>query len=314
MRVSNNQIFNTFLKYDSAKQKDIARYTTELSSGKRILNPSDDPVALAQSLRFKSIQSDLDGYIKNIDLVQNTQQIAESALTNIVDSAQEVRVELVRLSSVGVLDIEDAEIIKDYLQSMRDYIATEANTQIGDKYIFSGVSSQTAPVAADGTYQGSTTETTVPVAKGVEVPIRFNGENYLGIDSNDNKMILTKVIDRTIEIIDNAANGTGSLQDLTAPDAVTVNGQAMSILEGFDTGLNQVMQYRSVLGSQNKTVSDLKNQHESFKVNYNELISKLEDVDYTGAITELEKSKVAYEATIASFNQNKDLSLLKYFS
>ncbi|WP_187646972.1 flagellar hook-associated protein FlgL [Nitrosophilus labii] len=313
MRISDSYIYNNFLRYDAARQKDIARYTNELSSGKRILNPSDDPLSNAQSLQFKSIKSDLDGYLKNLDIVRNTQQIAESSLTSIVDSAQEVRAEIVRLSNTGVIDMEDAEILKDYFVGMRDYIVNQANTQIGDKYLFSGVSSQNAPIDANGVYQGSDIETTVPIAKNIEVPVRYNGRNYLGIDNNDDKMILVKVIDKVVEIIDNAKNGTGSLNDINSANAITVNGTNMNILEGFDIGLNSVLQYRSIIGNQNKIVEDIKTQHEMFKVNYSNLISRLEDVDYTSAISELEKSKVAYEATIASFTQNKDLSLLKYF-
>lgn len=313
MRISSNYIFDTYLKYDKARQADIVKYSNQLSSGKKLLNPSDDPISLAQSLRFKSIKSDLDGYTKNIDITRNIQLISETALTNIIETSQETRVEIVRLLNTGVLDSDDAEVLKSYLIDTRDYLINLANLKIGDKYVFSGVTSQTAPIDASGVYQGSQDETTVPIAKGVEVPIRYNGNKYLGIDNDDDKMILVKVIDRVVEIIDNALSGTGSLTDLNRDDVVTVNGQTMSILDGFDTGLSAIMQYRSVLGSQNKTVEDIRMQHEMFKVNYSELISKLEDADLANSIAQLEKSKIAYEATIASFAQNKDLSLLKYF-
>lgn len=313
MRISSSYIFDTYLKYDKTRQKDIAKFTKELSSGKKILAPSDNPISLAQSLRFKSINKDLEGYLKNIDIVQNTQEVAETSLKNIIETAQETRAEVVRLHNTGVLDAEDAKILRDYFKDMRDYIINQANVQIGDKYLFSGVKSQTAPLDSNGTYQGGTNKTTVPVAKGVEVPIKYNGDDYLGIDSNDNKMILTKVLDKVINIIDNAISGTGSLNDINDPNAVTVNGSSMSILEGFDKGLNAVMQYRSIIGTQNKTINNLKTQHEMFQTNYSNLISKLEDADFAKSVAELEKSKVAYEATIASFNQNKDLSLLNYF-
>ena len=314
MRISSNYIYNTYLKYDKTRQKDIEKYTKELSSGKRILTPSDDPISLAQSLRFKSVRKDLDGYLKNIKIVQNTQEIAEESLKNIIESSQEARAEIVRLHNTGVLDSEDAKILRDYFKDIKDYIINQANVKIGDKYIFSGVKSQNAPIdTSDGTYNGETEETTVPISKGVEVPIRFNGKDYLGVDSNDNKMILVKTLDKVIDIIDNAVSGSGSLNSINDPNAITVNGQSMSILEAFDKGLDAVMQHRSVIGTQNRTADDLKSQHEMFKVHYSNLISTLEDADFTQSVAELEKSKVAYEATIASFNQNKDLSLLNYF-
>ena len=316
MRISSSYIYNTYLKYDKTRQKDIAKYTKELSSGKRILTPSDDPISLAKSLRFKSIRKDLDGYLKNIKIVQNTQEIAEESLKNIIESSQEARAEIVRLHNTGVLDKEDAKVLRDYFKDIRDYIVNQANVKIGDEYIFSGVKSQIAPIdTSDGTYNGETKETTVPVAKEVkDIPIRFNGKDYLGVDKKDNKMILVKALDKVIKIIKD-----GDLSKINDPNAITVKAnddeeeKPMSILEAFDTGLDAVMRYRSFIGTQEKRVNDLKSQHEMFKVHYSNLISTLEDADFTKSVAELEKSKVAYEATIASFNQNKDLSLLNYF-
>ncbi|WP_200763837.1 flagellin [Nitrosophilus alvini] len=311
MRVPEISLFNTFTKYDQIRQKEIEKYTQQLSSGKKILKPSDSTVDLAASLRFKSLQNDLEGYAKNMDYVQNTQSVAEGSLNSISETAQEARVEIVRLLNTGVLDQEDAAIVDEYLQSLKDYIINQANIKIGDSALFGGVKSQVDPFTADGTYQGETVETTVPVSKGVELNSTFRGDKYLGVNENTGKIAIVEVLDKISEIIN-----SGDLTRLHNPGEVnvTINGKsADTILDAFDLGLNAIMQHRSLIGSQGKTLEDLRTQNESLNVNFSELISKLEDADYTEAITNLEKAKTAYEATMASFAQNKDLSLLKYF-
>jgi len=315
MRIPEISLFNTFTKYDGLRQKEIERYTQELASGKKILQPSDNAVDVSRSLRLKSLKSDIQSYMKNMDIVQSTQNVAESTLQNIIETSQEARVEIVRLLNTGVLDHEDAEIVNEYLQSLKKYIVGQANIKIGDSAIFGGVHTQEDPFNSHGEYNGSNKETTVPIAKGVELSINYNGENYLGVfeitDSDtgttSKKMAIVAALDKISEIVN-----SGNLAELHNTK-FQVNGKDYTVLDLFDLGLNAVMQHRSLIGSQEKTLENLREQHETLEVNFNELVSKLEDVDYTSAITNLEKAKTAYEATMASFAQNKDLSLLKYF-
>ncbi|WP_457622724.1 flagellin N-terminal helical domain-containing protein [Persephonella sp.] len=319
MRIPDISFFDTFIKYDRLREKDIERYTKELASGKKLLTPSDNTIDTVRSLRFKRLNNDIETYNRNIDLVKGTLDVAETTLGNIVNTGQEVRVEIIRLMNTGVLDYEDAQILRDYLSSMRDYIINQANVSVGDSRLFGGVKSQIDPFdPTTGIYQGETLETTVPVAKGVELNTTFNGEAYLGVNTNTGKMAMIDAIDEIIAIIDGASASppTRSLEEInTATINVTVDGKDygdVTILEAFDIGLSKIMQQRSKIGEQMVIADNLKIQNDTMKVNFSELISKLEDADYAGVIAELEKSKTAYEALLASISQNKDLSLLKF--
>ena len=299
MRVSNNQIYATFLRYDKARQADITKYTNQLSSGKRILAPSDDIVSVAKALKAKSMGVELDNYLHNITTVHNRQIAAQTALTNIYDTAQEVRAEIVRLLNHGVLDQEDAEIVDDYLQGLKQYIIDQANTKIGDTYLFGGTKSDTKPFDENGLYQGNENSQTVPVSKGYEAEATFNGKEALAVDNTTNKIEIVQIIDTIHQAI-------AIDKDLSA---VTED-----LLTKMDESMKKISQFRSFIGNQDRNVQDFKQQHEYFKTVYNEMVSKFEDADVAEAVAKLEQSKVAYEASMAAFNQNKDLSLLKYFA
>lgn len=314
MRIPDISFFDTFIKYDRIREKDIEKYTRQLASGKKILSPSDNTVDNVRSLRFKKLIENIDTYNRNIDRVKTQLDVAESTLANIIEAARETKVEIIRLHNVGVLDAEDAEILKDFFKSMRDYILDQANVQVGDSRLFGGVKSQTDPFASDGTYVGELVETTVPVSKGVELNTTFNGKEYLGVNETSNKMLIVEVIDKIIDIID-----SGDLSRLYNPADyinVQIDGNSygnVSVIEAFDIGLNEILQRRSMLGEQIRIADNLKQQNETLRVNFSELVSKLEDADFAGTISELEKARTAYEATIASIMQNKDLSLLKFY-
>ena len=296
MRVSNNQLYNTFLHYDKTRQSELAKYTNQIASGKRILQPSDDFASVAQSLKIRETNKEIDNFLRNITLVENKETAAQTALTNIYEAAQDARVEIVRLLNHGVLDQEDAQIVNEYLQGLKHYIINQANTKVGDTYLFGGTKSDQAPFQTDGSYVGNEDVQTVPISKGYEVEATYNGKKALGAQSG--KIKIVEILDYINTQIQNN----------------TLNGIDDQLLEEFDKGMNDISQYRSYIGAQQKSIEDFRMQHENFKTVYNQMISHFEDTDIAEAVSKLEQTKVAYEASMAVFNQNKDLSLLKYFA
>ncbi len=311
MRITDILKYDNYIKNDQIRQNEIEKYSEQLSTGRKLLSPSDDIVATAAVLRLKNINQNIDADSRNMDFVSNILDQAETTLNNITNTGQDLRVEIVRLLNTGVLDKEDAKVLRDYFVNMKDYIIKQANYSIGDTRIFGGVKTQTDPFDSNGVYQGETVETKVPVAPGVELNTTFNGAIYLGVNSTSNKMIITEVIDNIVNIIDGALNGTRSLGELNTA-TINVNGNNVKLLDAFDIGLNTIMQYRSVIGTQIKTINDLKSNNENTKLFNSNLISNLQDADAAETITNLQKAQFAYQALIASYNQNRQLSLLDF--
>ncbi len=296
MRISNNQLYGSFIKYDRVHQEKLEKYDRQIASGKKLLAPSDDTVATTGALKLKESNSQVDNYLRNITIVQSRQEAAQTALTNIYDTAQDAKVEIVRLLNHGVLDHEDAQIVDDYLQGLKKYIVDQANTKVGDVYIFSGTKTDQKPFNEDGSYNGNTNTQKIPVSRAYELEGTFNGAEKLG--TKDNRILIVKVLDEIHQAIQSG-------------DLSSVDDQK---LEVFEEGMNEIAKQRSLIGAQASNLEDFKIQHESQKTLLNEMISSLEDVDITKAISKMEQTKVAYEASMAVFSQNKDLSLLKYFA
>lgn len=312
MRITDLLRFDNFIRNDQIRQAELEKYSKQIATGKKLLQPSDDTVATVASLRLKRINESIDTYLRNMDFASNILDIAETALKNISDAGTELRVEIIRLLNTGVLDKDDARVLRDYFQQMRDYIIKTANISIGDTRLFGGVKSQTDPFDSSGVYHGETQETSIPVAAGVEVNTTFDGSKYLGINPSNNKMLMVEAIDKIVEIINRAINGAGSLGELHTA-TINIGSENLKILEVFDKGLNTVLQFTSVLGTQLKIINDLKSSYQQNKVFNNNLISSLEDSETVEAITNLQKAKTAYEALMAAFNSVKNLSLLDFF-
>ncbi|ADU97347.1 flagellar hook-associated protein FlgL [Thermovibrio ammonificans] len=310
MRISTGELFDLFIRYDRLKSAEIKRKAEELSSGKSILRPSDSPVDYARLLRLDRFVENLDRFNRNIDLVKANMDTAESALASTVQTLEAARVKIIQILNTGALNGEDAKTLADYFESVKDYVIQMGNEKVGDAYLFGGVKTQSPPFDSDGTYQGETRETTVPVANGVEVSTNYNGENYFGVNRVSGKITVVEVLDRIVQIIQSG--------DLSQLDSATVTvdlgdgPQTMKLLDAFDAGLSKIMEYRSILGTQVALVDDLKTQNEAVALHAKELRSKIGDADFASVISDYDKAKTAYQALLSTYTDLKQLSLLNF--
>ncbi len=311
MRVTNQELFDILLKYDRLRNSQLKRATEELSSGKSLLSPSDNPVDFARKLRFQRFVDSIKRFNRNIDLTNSILSTGETALNSTVNVLQEARVKIVQVLNTGTLNGDDAKVLADYFRKVSSYVVNMGNTRVGDSYIFGGVKTQTSPFSSDGTYNGETVETTVPIANGVEVNTNFNGLKYFGVNKVSNKITVVEVLNKIADILE--SGDLSQLHTVTLDVDLGDGVQPLKLLDAFDKGLSKIMAYRSILGSKEKIAENLKMQNEAIALHFKELQSKLEDADYASVISEYEKAKTAYQALLASINQTQNLSLLNYF-
>ncbi|MDQ7055151.1 MAG: hypothetical protein Q9M89_01035 [Persephonella sp.] len=81
-------------------------------------------------------------------------------------------------------------------------------------------------------------------------------------------------------------------------------GEIRRVLDTFDKGFDGVSQHRSLIGTQINIADNIKTMNEQQRVEFEELISKIENTDYAGVIAKLEQSRTAYQALLASIAQN----------
>ena len=92
------------------------------------------------------------------------------------------------------------------------------------------------------------------------------------------------------------------------------NGQAemAQLLDNINQGIDQIANQRSVAGVNLKSLENYNDQHQEAKLVNTSAQAKLEDLDMAEAITELQKSQVALQATSSLFSQVSTTSLFDY--
>ncbi|WP_367067430.1 flagellar hook-associated protein FlgL [Oryzisolibacter sp. LB2S] len=125
-RVSTANMYDSTLRNLAARQKSLVDLQENLTSGKRVVRPSDDPVAAAQAERALTRISRIQTEQRALEVQRNAIAQAESTLGDAVGLVQEIR-QLVVAAGGGALKPEDRKTYANQIQSLREQLSEVIN-------------------------------------------------------------------------------------------------------------------------------------------------------------------------------------------
>jgi len=182
MRISSSQYFNMNVASISDQQSTLASMYQQISSGKRILTASDDPLGAAQAVQLTLKSGALAQYSTNQTTALSSLQQEDSTLSNVSNVIQSIQTQIVHAGD-GSLTDSDRSAVATAIQGLRDQLFGLANTTDSDgNYIFSGLKGGTAPFSnnASGTgasYSGDQGQRTVQISEGRSIPVGDTGQS-----------------------------------------------------------------------------------------------------------------------------------------
>lgn len=216
MRISTSMIFNSGVTGIQNRQSDLYRLQNQLSTGRKILTPEDDPIAASQALVLQQSKDVSSQFLKNQDDAKGKLGLVESQLTALGDLLQNVREKVVQAGNT-TLSNADRTYIAQELEARFSEMVGIANAQDGGgNYLFSG-------------YQGATKPYSVETSGA-----KYNGDEgkrLLQVESS--RLIPTNVTGT--ELFEHIRNGNGTFVTSTNPP--TVNSGTGVIDQGTVTNL-----------------------------------------------------------------------------
>jgi flagellar hook-associated protein 3 FlgL len=149
----------------------------QVSSGKRILRPSDDPIGSSQALAFRRRIAGDDRFKV---AARDGQTLLDTAATGLQDAAglvSDAR-QLVLQGMNGTLSPSDRQVLAHQIRLVRDQLLSIANGKSGDNYLFGGTKTDGAPYVANGArvdYAGNDDEQSVLVGFEEQVGVGIPG-------------------------------------------------------------------------------------------------------------------------------------------
>lgn len=180
LRVTTQQQYNNSIDNMQRSSVSLDNLQQQVSTGKRILQPSDDPVAAAQIIKLERELAQYDKYDLNIEVTDRRLTLQESVMDSMRNSLNRIK-ELVIQGSTGTLTDSDRGSIANSLRTETEFMAGLMNTQDSQgEYIFAGSKGATKPyeIQADGSYdyQGDDGQRKIQVSNDLYVPSNDSGE------------------------------------------------------------------------------------------------------------------------------------------
>lgn len=195
MRISSIQAFNNGVNGIGRNYSDVIRTQEQISSGKRILTPADDPVASVRLLQLEQQQAVLGQYKDNLTAAKNSLTQEETTLNSVNTVLQRIR-ELAVQAGGGALSAEDRKSIAKELGERENELLNLMNSRNArGEYLFAGFLGKTEPFIRnpDGTYSyfGDEGQRSLQVASSTTVAINDNGKRLFEDVLNADRVLET---------------------------------------------------------------------------------------------------------------------------
>jgi flagellar hook-associated protein 3 FlgL len=180
MRISSSQYFNMNVASMSDQQSTLASMYQQISSGKRILTASDDPLGAAQAVQLTLKSGALAQYSTNQTTALSSLQQEDSTLGTVSSVLQSIQTKVVQAGD-GSLTDADRTSVASAIQGLRDQLFGLANTTDSDgNYIFSGLKGGTAPFTNNSSgvgtsYSGDFGQRSVQISEGRSIAVGDTG-------------------------------------------------------------------------------------------------------------------------------------------
>lgn len=337
MRVTNSMLSSNFLRDMNSNLNKLQTLQEQMSSGKEIRKPSDDPFKVARSMQLNTDIEANKQYNENIKDTSNTLDATDTALGQATDIFQRVR-ELMVSAGNAAYGSDEKNAIKDEINQKVEELTQVLNTNFDGKYIFGGTKGTSKPLGTQADANGNNQmffsdkngaligapplPATNPPTPGVTptddqnkqltmMQARLNTEispgvtmeyNVTASDIVDFKTKDGTVMDTLKNIIDNLGSS-----DATAQAKVTGDN-----LTDITSAISNLLKVRSEVGAKQNRMESAQSKNEDENSNMTEVLSKTEDIDITEKTMEYSTMQTVYTASLQTSARVIQPSLMDY--
>jgi flagellar hook-associated protein 3 FlgL len=299
-RITPTMVSNLTMRNINSALEGMERTSEELSSGKTILEPSDNPFGASRVIELQSQLEGLSSYTSNAQDGISWENTASSAMVNMNQVVQRVRELLVEAAN-GTNNQNDLETIALEVEGLTETVKQDANTQYAGQYVFAGTATTTTPYpqGASDEYQGNAETVSRAIGPGATVTISTNISTLLG---NGEAAGDGKLLDTLRKIAGDLRSGTSAGREALG------SGDLAALDENAETLSNLQANAGSTIDQLQTAIE----RSEDLQVQVSKTLSGTEDVNVANASIEFSNERAAYEAALRAAASIVQESLLNF--
>jgi flagellar hook-associated protein 3 FlgL len=290
----NPDLYTTMLAGLAQDRQQEDQAISELSSGRKVNQPSDNPAAVAGLIVNNAQASAVNTYLSNVSSLQAAMQEADSTLNSVVTSLSQA-ISLAIEGANSTMNQTDRDAIAQEVDGIQQQILAYANQSFQGNYLFAGTAVKTQPFVVDPSstsgvsYVGNTGVNNVEIGVGQTVPANLPGSQLFNAPGADVFQALADL---------SSALQSGS----NIPAAET------EVQNAFNSINAQRAFYGTTLSRLNTATSFLNEENLGLSQEEDNLVG----ADMATVASQLAQAQTALSATLSAGGEISQLSLLDY--
>ncbi|MBP1913358.1 flagellar hook-associated protein 3 FlgL [Lederbergia galactosidilyticus] len=275
MRVTDGMIANNVMYNINQSYARLDKLFEQAQTQKKISRPSDDPVVAMKGMFYRTNVAEIEQFKRNFSEARNWVETTDSAIAEASKAMERIRELTVQVSN-DTYDESQLKAVAEEVAQLKDHIKTIANSKVGDKYIFNGTDTLTAPINGD-TIEFNSDDVEFELAKGIKVPVNMQGEAVFGTGDSS----VFAVLDR--------------LETALKSGDTDLNG----FLDDLDASSDKMLSGRAELGARTNRLDFMEDRIDNQEVIAKRIMSDNEDVEFEKVIMDFKAQEAVHRAAMS---------------
>jgi flagellar hook-associated protein 3 FlgL len=269
----------------------LARVQEQLTTGRIINRPSDDPTGATSAMRLRVSVAQQRQYDRNANDARAWLEQVDSTLSSMTSQVRKARELAVQGANSGAMGPQALEALATEVDQLREGLIATANASYLGRPVFGGITDGTQAYDAAGTWVGVPGSVMRTVGDSVQVRVDVEGPTAFGADGDSLFDHLTVLADALRS--GNTAAVTASIDTLASDGA-------------------RITDTQSAVGARAARVEQAQQAAGDAELSLKSSLSELENTDLAKATVDLKLQEVAYQAALAATARVLQPSLLDF--
>jgi flagellar hook-associated protein 3 FlgL len=295
MRIATRTVYQSMQERIMQLSGEMQNLNEKVASGKNLNRPSDDPIALIDSMQLKTGLAQFNQYARNIQIAKSWSDTSESAISQTVDlvgRAQEIATQMASDTQNTQTRASAAVEVGHVL----DQVIALANSTTNGQYVFAGYQTHTVPFS-EATVGGFDTA-------------QYHGDTQdFGVQIGPNETIAAGRNGQTVFMDSQLFDTLGNLKKALEDNNTAAISQQLGNLQTAGDFFNS---QSADIGARGNRLDDRQKILDQTISNFQTGLSDTEDADISQLMIDLNSKQLAYQAALYSAAKVNQLSLLDY--
>lgn len=291
MRVTQQMLNQNSIRNMSQNLSRFEKINNQVSSGKLLHRPSDDPNGVSKAMNLKSTLATNAQFERNTGEAKLWMDETGQNIDSMVNAMQRVR-EIAVQGNNGTYSELDQTAMAAETEELTEHMRQLANAKVNGKSLFNGQKTGELPFPEKGDMTPSSADLvakTFTIGEGISIQSSVLPEQLFGASAD-------------------AANLFNTLESMSA----NLKAGTAIDLEKIDAGIDRLLTVGAENGARQNRLEAVENRLLASNLEIKSMLSRVEDIDYAEAVIKLKSEESIYQASLAATSKIIQPSLMDF--